>query len=78
MKRSVRFPDEIDARLVAEAGRLDRSVSWVVLRAVEKALGAEQLHEPPSGPASSRRPVETPHVRVSGSQSPSLKRFKPS
>ena len=38
--RSVRFPEELDARLVERAARDDRSLSYLVVKAVEQALGA--------------------------------------
>lgn len=34
-QRSIRFPDELAAAIEAEAARLDRAFSWVVLRASE-------------------------------------------
>jgi predicted transcriptional regulator len=39
VSRSVRIPAELDARLVAEAERLDRSVSWLIVRALDGTIG---------------------------------------
>jgi hypothetical protein len=39
VSRSVRIPGELDARLVAEAERLDRSVSWLIVRALDGTIG---------------------------------------
>jgi hypothetical protein len=44
MQRSIRFPDELDARIRALSEADDRSFSYVVVRALESALGAH----PPS------------------------------
>lgn len=40
-QRSIRFPDDVHAALEAEALRLDRSFSWVVVKACELALQAQ-------------------------------------
>jgi predicted DNA-binding protein len=38
VQRSFRLSAELDEKLVKEAERLDRSASWVILRALEVAL----------------------------------------
>lgn len=46
VSRSVRIPAEIDRELVAEAERLDRSVSWVIVDAIRRAtLSAPEILE---------------------------------
>lgn len=37
-QRSFKLPDDLDARLVAEAARLDRPVSWLLVKGAEAAL----------------------------------------
>lgn len=37
-QRSIRFPDELAAQAEVEAARLERSFSWLVVRALEAAL----------------------------------------
>lgn len=38
VQRSFRLPADLDAKLVKRAKQRDRSVSWVILRALEVAL----------------------------------------
>jgi hypothetical protein len=44
--KSVRFPDELEAQIKAEAERTDRSFNWVVVRAVKDALSGEPAPSP--------------------------------
>jgi predicted transcriptional regulator len=41
MPRSFRLDAELDAKLVAKAKKLDRSVSWVIARSIEVAVLGE-------------------------------------
>jgi predicted transcriptional regulator len=62
--RSVRIPLELDARLVAEAERLDRSVSWLIVRALDGSIGrasqkvATQRAKAAENPAAKMTPEE--------------------
>lgn len=64
-QRSIRFPDELAAQAEAEAARLERSFSWLVVRALEAALsdtkGADSIEQAGSAPVPStgRQPVTT-------------------
>lgn len=49
-QRSVRFPDELAERADVEAARLERSFSWLVVRALEAAL-SQDGHHAAAGPA---------------------------
>lgn len=57
--RSVRFPAGLDERLVARAAELERPVSWVIVKAVEQAVGALTPVPSPAG-----REAETEAVQV--------------
>ena len=52
MQRSIRFPDDLDARIAKIAGDEDRSFSYVVLRTLEGALAGSE-------PAGRQTPVRT-------------------
>ncbi len=43
VQRTFRLPAHLDAKLVAKADKLDRSASWVILRALEYALEGEEM-----------------------------------
>lgn len=64
-QRSIRFPDELVAVAEVEAARLERSFSWLVVRALEAALsdtkGAPNSEQAGPAPVSStgRQPVTT-------------------
>jgi predicted transcriptional regulator len=38
VQRSFRLPASLDAKLIAKAEKLDRSVSWIILRCLEAEL----------------------------------------
>ena len=55
MQRSIRFPDDLDARIAKIAEGEDRSFSYVVVRAMERALGdatGDRIPERPAPPRS--------------------------
>ena len=56
MQRSIRFPDDLDARIVKIAETEDRSFSYVVVRAMERALGDAEGDRIPERPAPPRSP----------------------
>ena len=74
MQRSIRFPDDLDARIAKIAEGEDRSFSYVVVRAMERALGdatGDRIPERPAPPRStspakaSKRPdtaIQTAHT----------------
>src|SRR5688572_24268549 len=82
--RSVRLPLELDQALRARAEVEDRSVSWLIVRAVEQALGEQATSRespeargvPGASGARAQAPAELPsrtEVRVE----PDLKRSPP-
>lgn len=50
-QRSIRFPDELEARIEAVAKRDDRSFSYVVIRTMERALESALGEGPQAGAA---------------------------
>ena len=54
MQRSIRFPDDLDARIAKIAEGEDRSFSYVVVRAMERALGDAEGDRIPERPAPPR------------------------
>lgn len=55
MQRSIRFPDDLDARIAKIAEDEDRTFSYVVVRAMERALGdatGDRIPERPAPPRS--------------------------
>ncbi len=79
-QRSIRFPDDLAAWIEAEAARLDRSFSWLVLR----TLGREKDRAESNGRAIAATVDERMARKAAneaaaparrGSPSPSLERF---
>ena len=63
----VRLPEALHVQLRATAAAQDRTVTWVVERALEAALGGSSGHEAGAAkrsPASPRMPVATAPKRV--------------
>jgi hypothetical protein len=70
---SVRIPDEMHERLVAEAARLDRSMGWLIVKSLQGTYGDHALEAASGGettdpqspmttgdPGSSRVPASPP------------------
>lgn len=84
-QRSIRFPDDLEAAVEAEATTLDRSFSWVVLNAVraelgrgkrtlESALGSKESGGPSGGDASRAAPAPS---RAPASRADAFRQARP-
>ena len=56
MQKSIRFPDELAQKIQAIAEAEDRTFSYVVVRAMERALGDAEGDRIPERPAPPRSP----------------------
>lgn len=75
-QRSIRFPDDLEARLVAAAKADGRTFSNFVVRALESALGSVIPADTP-GPAASRdRGEGVPNARSSAPSRASAKKVE--
>jgi hypothetical protein len=84
--RSIRFPDDLEAKLMALAESEDRSFSRVVVRTLEQALSGPGASLKPSGVSSpgslpGKDPVATAShsapARAPSTQRPYVKPFRP-
>jgi predicted transcriptional regulator len=74
--RSFRLSTDLEARLLAEAAREDRSVSWVIVKALESALGMAGPARPDRQPRAASA-VEEPRPRHQNRPAPTQTPDKP-